>query len=124
MVAQRKEVQWESEQTLPKRNKIRKTVQQRRQEKNLNNALRTRCMILFVITTILAVFFILRSGMAASEAYHLNQMKGQATVLETENARLHLEIAHLKSPERIQQIAQQELGMILPDKFFFSTKNN
>lgn len=124
MVAQRKEVQWESEQTLPKRNKIRKTVQQRRQEKNLNNALRTRCMILFVITTVLAVFFILRSGMAASEAYHLNQMKGQATVLETENARLHLEIAHLKSPERIQQIAQQELGMILPDKFFFSTKNN
>lgn len=124
MVAQRKEVQWESEQTLPKRNKIRKTVQQRRQEKNLNNALRTRCMILFVITTILAVFFILRSGMATSEAYHLNQMKGQATVLETENARLHLEIAHLKSPERIQQIAQQELGMILPDKFFFSTKNN
>ena len=109
MVAQRKEVQWESEQTLPKRNKIRKTVQQRRQEKNLNNALRTRCMILFVITTILAVFFILRSGMAASEAYHLNQMKGQATVLETENARLHLEIAHLKSPERIQQIAQQAL---------------
>ena len=90
----------------------------------MNNALRTRCMILFVITTILAVFFILRSGMAASEAYHLNQMKGQATVLETENARLHLEIAHLKSPERIQQIAQQELGMILPDKFFFSTKNN
>ena len=124
MVAQRKEVQWESEQTLPKRNKIRKTVQQRRQEKNLNNALRTRCMILFVITTILAVFFILRSGMAASEAYHLNQMKGQATVLETENTRLHLEIAHLKSPERIQQIAQQELGMILPDKFFFSSKNN
>lgn len=124
MVAQRKEVEWESEQALPRRNKIRKTVQQRRQEKNLNNALRTRCMILFVITTILAVFFILRSGMAASEAYQLNQMKGQATVLETENARLHLEIAHLKSPERIQQIAQQELGMILPDKFFFSTKNN
>ena len=124
MVAQRKEVEWEREQALPRRNKIRKTVQQRRQEKNLNNALRTRCMILFVITTVLAVFFILRSGMAASEAYQLNQMKGQATVLETENARLHLEIAHLKSPERIQQIAQQELGMILPDKFFFSTKNN
>lgn len=124
MVAQRKEIEWESEQSLPRQNKVRKTVQQRRQEKNLNNALRTRCMILFVITTILAVFFILRSGVAASEAYQLNQMKQQATVLETENARLHLEIAHLKSPERIQQIAQQELGMILPDKFFFSTKNN
>ena len=76
MVAQRKEVEWESEQALPRRNKIRKTVQQRRQEKNLNNALRTRCMILFVITTVLAVFFILRSGMAASEAYQLNQRTG------------------------------------------------
>ena len=68
MVAQRKEVEWESEQALPRRNKIRKTVQQRRQEKNLNNALRTRCMILFVITTVLAVFFILRSGMAATRS--------------------------------------------------------
>lgn len=124
MVAQRKEIERESEQSLPRQNKVRKTVQQRRQEKNLNNALRTRCMVLFVIMIILAVFFILRSGVATSEAYKLNQMKQQATVLETENARLHLEIAHLKSPERIQQIAQQELGMILPDKFFFSTKNN
>ncbi|HJG07969.1 cell division protein FtsL [Megamonas hypermegale] len=124
MLAQRKESEWENVQALPKKNKIRKTVKQRRQEKNLNNALRTRCMILFAITTIMAVFFILRSGVAASEAYQLNQMKRQATVLETENSRLHLEIAHLKSPERIQQIAQQELGMILPDKFFFSNTSN
>lgn len=67
--------------------------------------------------------FILRSGVAASNAYYLNQLKNQSTVLEAENSRLHLEIAHLKSPERIQSIATQELGMIVPDKFFFSTKN-
>ena len=64
----------------------------------------------------------MRSGVAATNAYHLNQLKNQSTKLETENARLHLEIAHLKSPERIQSIATKDLGMILPDKFFFSTK--
>ena len=117
MLAQRKIVYDESQKNY-KQMKTKKLV-----NVNVNNALRSRCIILFVVVIALAGFFILRSGVAASNAYYLNQLKNQSTVLEAENSRLHLEIAHLKSPERIQSIATQELGMIVPDKFFFSTKN-
>lgn len=120
MLAQRKIV-YEENQKNYKQMKLKKTVETE-QVKNVNNVLRSRCIILFVIVVALAGFFILRSGVAASNAYHLNQLKNQSTKLEAENSRLHLEIAHLKSPERIQSIATKELGMIVPDKFFFSTK--
>lgn len=122
MLAQRKVVSWE----YPEKKQIveRKNEETLDKEMNLNNALRSRCIILFVVVSLLAGFFILRSGIAASNAYQLNQIKNQATKLEAENSRLHLEIAHLKSPERIQSIATKDLGMILPDKFFFATKTN
>lgn len=125
MLAQRKIAYDESQKNYKqmKSKKLVKVEQAKNVNVNVNNALRSRCIILFVIVVALAGFFILRSGAAASNAYYLNQLKNQSTVLEAENSRLHLEIAHLKSPERIQSIATQELGMIVPDKFFFSTKN-
>ncbi len=123
MLAQSK-IDYEENQKNNKQMKNKKLVKVKKKKNvNVNNALRSRCIILFVIVVALAGFFILRSGAAASNAYYLNQLKNQSTVLEAENSRLHLEIAHLKSPERIQSIATQELGMIVPDKFFFSTKN-
>ena len=123
MLAQRKIVYDESQKNY-KQMKTKKLVKvEQAKNVNVNNALRSRCIILFVVVIALAGFFILRSGVAASNAYYLNQLKNQSTVLEAENSRLHLEIAHLKSPERIQSIATQELGMIVPVKFFFSTKN-
>lgn len=122
MLAQRKVVSWEH--SAKKQTVERKNEENQSKDMNLNNALRSRCIILFVAVSLLAGFFILRSGVAASSAYQLNQIKNQATKLEAENSRLHLEIAHLKSPERIQSIATKDLGMILPDKFFFATKTN
>ena len=100
----------------------------RRQRKNpsqnvkLNASLRSACILLVLITAFMAGFVVIRGGTATSEAYQLNQLKNQAQALELENARLHLDVAYLKSPERIQDIAVNQLGMILPDKFFFSTK--
>ena len=122
MLAQRKIVYEENQKNYKQMKNKRAVKVEQTKNVNVNNALRSRCIILFVIVVVLAGFFILRSGVAASNAYHLNQLKNQATKLEAENSRLHLEIAHLKSPERIQSIATEELGMIVPDKFFFSTK--
>lgn len=122
MLAQRKIVYEENQKNYKQMKNKRVVKVEQTKNVNVNNALRSRCIILFVIVVVLAGFFILRSGVAASNAYHLNQLKNQATKLEAENSRLHLEIAHLKSPERIQSIATEELGMIVPDKFFFSTK--
>ena len=119
--AQRKiRTQHEEPQLRPVR-KVKHRIKSR-PKAELNSALRNACIIMFLITAALAGVFTWRSGVAATQAYHLNQIKSQAKAVEAENARLHLEIAHLKSPERIQAIASQQLGMILPDKFFFSTK--
>ena len=97
MLAQRKIVYDESQKNY-KQMKTKKLVKvEQAKNVNVNNALRSRCIILFVIVVALAGFFILRSGAAASNAYYLNQLKNQSTVLEAENSRLHLEIAHLKS---------------------------
>lgn len=115
----RPKVQVQPRQVTRSQQKQARSVKQRPQ---VNGALRSTCLVLFIITTAMTIFFLIRSGMAAENAYALNQIKSKASVLEAENARLHLDIAQLKSPERIQAIAVQELGMIMPDKFFFSAK--
>ena len=125
MLAQRKSDFWEEEsvqQSYTTNNVKRKIKLVKKAPQNLNNQLRNICLLMFCIISVLAGFFIYRNGVATSSAYNLNQVKKQAATLEAQNARLHLDIAQLKSPERIQSIATYELGMILPDKFFFSTK--
>ena len=48
----------------------------------------------------------------------------QAVVqLTKDNDALDVEVASLKSPVRIQQIAEEQLGMVLPDSFVYSTKS-
>lgn len=63
---------------------------------------------------------VVRSGINASRGYALVATQNQAQVLEDENARLRIEIAKLKSPGRIKQIAQEQLGMDVPKQMYFS----
>ena len=52
-------------------------------------------------------------------------VKTQQTVVQLakDNDTLDVEVASLKSPVRIQQIAEEQLGMVLPDSFVYSTKS-
>lgn len=52
-------------------------------------------------------------------------VKTQQTVVQLakDNDTLDVEVASLKSPVRIQKIAEQQLGMVLPDSFVYSTKS-
>ena len=52
-------------------------------------------------------------------------VKTQQTVvpLAKDNDTLDVEVASLKSPVRIQKIAEEQLGMVLPDSFVYSTKS-
>ena len=86
----------------------------------LNHLLRSRCRVFFVVFTILAMAVVIRSGISASRGYALVATQTQAQQLELENERLRVEIAHLKSPQRIKQIAEDKLGMIVPRKMYFS----
>ena len=86
----------------------------------LNKNLRSRCQIAFIIISILAMLVTIRSGISASRGYALVATQNQAQQLEQENERLRVEIAKLKSPQRIKQIASEELGMVVPKKMYFS----
>ena len=87
---------------------------------HLNHLLRSRCRIAFVVFAVLAMAVVIRSGISASRGYALVATQTQAQQLELENERLRVEIAQLKSPQRIKQIAEDELGMIVPRKMYFS----
>lgn len=86
----------------------------------LNHLLRSRCRVAFVIISILAMLVVVRSGINASRGYALVATQNQAEALEQENERLRIEIAKLKSPSRIKQIAADELGMTVPRRMYFS----
>ena len=86
----------------------------------LDRNLRSRCQIAFIIISILAMLVTIRSGISASRGYALVATQSQAQQLEQENERLRVEIAKLKSPQRIKQIASEELGMVVPKKMYFS----
>lgn len=86
----------------------------------LDRNLRSRCQIAFIIISILAMLVTVRSGISASRGYALVATQNQAQQLEQENERLRVEIAKLKSPQRIKQIASEELGMVVPKKMYFS----
>ena len=86
----------------------------------LDRNLRSRCQIAFIIISILAMLVVVRSGISASRGYALVATQNQAQQLERENERLRVEIAKLKSPQRIKQIASEELGMVIPKKMYFS----
>lgn len=58
---------------------------------------------------------IVRSG------YSLVQLKNQAAGLEKDNEKLRLDIARLKSPQRIHDIAQNNLGMVTPQTMLYAT---
>lgn len=86
----------------------------------LDRHLRSKCQIAFIIISILAMLVTVRSGISASRGYALVATQNQAQQLEQENERLRIEIAKLKSPQRIKQIASEELGMVVPKKMYFS----
>ena len=86
----------------------------------LNTRLRSRAQVLFIAFAVLAMAVTVRSGISASRGYALVAVQTQAQSLEQENERLRVEIAKLKSPTRIQGIAESELHMKTPTKMYFA----
>ena len=86
----------------------------------LDHLLRSRCRVAFLVIALFAMLVVVRSGISASRGYLLVATQTQAETLEHENERLRIEIAKLKSPSRIKQIAAEELGMAVPKKLYFS----
>lgn len=85
-------------------------------------ALRVRCLVLAVIMAVAAMFTTVRSEAIVRAGYDLVQLKAQAAKTERENEALKLEIARLKSPQRIQNIATSQLGMVVPQGVYYAAE--
>lgn len=86
----------------------------------LDIALRVKCLITVLLIAAVAVVVTVRSESIVRAGYELVQLKSQALNVQKENELLRLEIAKLKSPQRIQKIATVELGMVMPQNVYYA----
>ncbi|SEO37326.1 septum formation initiator family protein [Propionispora vibrioides] len=85
-----------------------------------NLALRAKCFATVLLLAAIAIVFTIQSEAMIRAGYTLVQSKAQLAKVEKENEQLHLDIAKLKSPQRIQTIATSELGMVLPKNIYYA----
>ena len=83
-------------------------------------ALRVKCLTTVILVTLAAVFLTVSSESIIRAGYDLVQMKSQVIKLEKENELLQLDIAKLRSPQRIQNIATSQLGMVVPQNVYYA----
>ena len=82
-----------------------------------------RNYLLFVLFVAAAAMLItMQNEMITRAGYDLVELKAQVVKVEKDNEILRLDIAKLKSPDRIQQIATGKLGMIVPQQTFYAAK--
>lgn len=81
--------------------------------------------VVYGIAALVACLLIMMVMNAYSTKLGYEVVKTQQAVVQLtkDNDALDVEVASLKSPVRIQQIAEEQLGMVLPDSFVYSTKS-
>ena len=100
---------------------LRKSAKEPLYKTVLDTTTRSHCQLLFLTMAVLGLLVTVGSGVSASRGYELIAVQQQVEQKEQENERLRIEIAKLKSPERIKAIAQDQLGMSIPKHTYFST---
>lgn len=86
--------------------------------------LRTECVVSAVIVGLLAMFVTWGSSAIVRAGYDLVQARASLSKVEKQNEILRLEMAQLKSPQRIQAIAMGQLGMIKPKAVYIVAKQS
>jgi cell division protein FtsL len=85
-----------------------------------DHSLRRKCLQLIFLVAAVAMIITVQIEVMVRSGYDLVQLKAQTAKLEKENELLRLDIAKLKSPQRIQQIATRDLGMVLPHNTYYA----
>ncbi|MDD4601575.1 Cell division protein FtsL [bioreactor metagenome] len=83
-----------------------------------NAKLRVKCFLMVTMIALAAMFVTFRSEAIIRTGYDLVQTKAQILKYERENEALRLDIAKLKSPQRIQHIATIQFGMVVPQNVY------
>lgn len=83
---------------------------------SLNKELRKQCCAFAVLLLLLAGIATLQTERIVSAGYQCIKLQKELTLVEQNNEKLRVEIARLKSLDRIQMIAANNLGMIVPNQ--------
>ncbi|HBS60764.1 MAG TPA: cell division protein FtsL, partial [Firmicutes bacterium] len=83
--------------------------------------LRRRYFSLLILIFIASMLMVAQNDQLVQTSYQLVEMNADVAKLEKENQSLRIDIARLKSPERIVNIATQRLGLVFPDAKYIST---
>ena len=75
-----------------------------------------RYLLPVLLTGVVFMIPYMMNGIIAQTGYEMQTVRSQVMALENENQTARMEIAHLESPERIQQIAVKNRGMPVPQK--------
>ncbi|CQR71298.1 Cell division protein FtsL [Sporomusa ovata DSM 2662] len=101
----------EQETALPTPKMVRKADKQ----------LRAKCLMLVILAAVMAAVTTIQSAAIIQAGYDLVRVKSQVAKIEKENELLRLDIAKLKSPQRIEEYATKNLGMVVPKNAYFAT---
>ena len=92
---------------------LMRTVKNRLSDRRKRKLRGTLFVFFCVMTIFLALLLRVRiSDRAVELAYEIGQLAAEKSSLEEENRKLELEIARLKTPERISKIAVSDLKMV------------
>lgn len=111
LVQKKQEYVYEQETTLPKPKIVRKA----------DKRLRIKCLMLVVIVAVMAAITTMQSAAIIQAGYDLVTVKSQVAKIEKENELLRLDISKLKSPQRIEEFATKNLGMVMPKNSYYAT---
>lgn len=89
----------------------------------VNIKLRRRIVSLVMMCAVGAAVVLYGNQIVSSCTYNVVVAKQKAERLEQENEHLRVDIAKLKSHQRIKEIAIKKLGMVVPQKVYFATGN-
>lgn len=84
--------------------------------------LRTECLLSAILIGLLALFVTWGSSAIVNAGYELVQARACLNRAEKENELLRLELAQLKSPQRVREIAVNELGLRQPNTVYMAAK--
>lgn len=83
--------------------------------------LRVKCLMLVIVVAVMAAVTTMQSAAIIQAGYDLVKVKSQVAKIEKENELLRLDISKLKSPQRIEEFATKNLGMVVPRNAYYAT---
>jgi cell division protein FtsL len=83
--------------------------------------LRGKCLLMVIMVAAMAAVTTLQSAAIIQAGYDLVKVKSQVAKMEKENELLRLDISKLKSPQRIEEYATKNLGMVVAKNAYYAT---